>query len=59
MQMQPDVGLAQKHKLDSDPWIQITIGENKKKKNSSSYATGISTTSVGGGKGDQIGQLHE
>lgn len=32
MQMQPDVGLAQKHKLDSDPWIQITIGENKKTK---------------------------
>lgn len=31
MQMQPDVGLAQKHKLDSDPWIQITIGENKHK----------------------------
>lgn len=30
--MQPDVGLAKKHKLDSDPRIQITIGENKTKK---------------------------
>lgn len=49
--MQPDVGLAKKHKLDSDLRIQITIGENKTKK---TVAPMLQASLQ-----HQIGQLHE